>query len=142
MPQINAYLSFDGTCAEAMNFYAHVLGAKVDALITYGQVPADAGAPPMPPEQAQRIMHAHLAHEQFTLMAGDTPPGVPFGGMKGFMLALTYDNVADAQRVFDAFAEGGSVQMPMGETFWVERFGMVTDRYGTPWGINGGKSKM
>jgi PhnB protein len=139
MPQLNAYLSFDGTCAEAMNFYARVLGAKVDALITYGQAP---GSQPMPPEQAQRIMHAHLAHPDFALMAGDTPPGMPFNGMKGVMMTLTYPSVADAQRVFAAFAEGGTVQMPLGETFWVECFGMLTDRYGTAWAVNGGKSKM
>jgi PhnB protein len=141
MPTLNAYLSFDGRCAEAMNFYAGVLNAKVEALITYGEMPSDGSSPPTPPEHAGRIMHAHLTHAQFSLMAGDTPPGVPFTGMKGFMLALMIDDVAEAERVFAAFADGGSVQMPMGETFWVERFGMVTDRYGTPWGINGGASK-
>jgi PhnB protein len=141
MPQLNAYLSFDGTCAEAMNFYARVLGAKVEALITYGEVPADANCPPTPPEHAGRIMHAYMVHPQFSLMAGDAPPGMPFEGMKGFMLALMFDSVAEAERVFTAFAEGGTVQMPLGETFWVERFGMVTDRFGTPWGITGGKSK-
>jgi len=96
MPQLTAYLSFDGHCAEAMNFYARVLGAKVDALISYGQVPCDGSSPPTPPEHADRIMHAHLTHEQFSLMAGDTPPGVPFTGMKGFMLALMFDSVAEA----------------------------------------------
>ncbi len=139
MSQLAAYLSFDGTCAEAMDFYARVLDAKVEALIRYDQAP---GAEPMPPQQAGRIMHAYLVHADFVLMAGDTPPGVPFEGMKGFMMALSYDSVADAQRVFAAFADGGTVQMPLGETFWVERFGMVIDRFGTPWGINGGKSKM
>lgn len=139
MPQLNAYLSFDGRCAEAMNFYARVLGAKVEALITYGQTPSEQ---PMPPDQADKIMHAHLVHRDFALMAGDTPACVPFEGMKGVMLALTYDTVAEATRVFNAFADGGAVQMPMAETFWVERFGMVTDRFGTAWGINGGKATM
>lgn len=139
MPQLNAYLSFDGRCADAMNFYARVLGAKVEALITYGQMP---GEQPVPPEHADRIMHAYLVHRDFSLMAGDAPLSVPFEGMKGVMLVLTYDTVAEATRVFDAFADGGTVQMPMGETFWVERFGMVTDRFGTAWGINGGKAKM
>ena len=141
MPQLNAYLSFDGTCAEAMKFYARVLGAELEALMTYGEVPQDPKQP-TPPEHAHRIMHASIRHRDFVLMAGDAPPGMPFEGMKGMMLTLTYDTVADAERVFATFADGGQVQMPMSDTFWVERFGMVTDRYGTAWAINGGKSKM
>jgi PhnB protein len=139
MPQLAPYLSFNGNCADAMNFYARVLGGKVDRLVTYGQAGSDM---PAPPSHADRIMHASLVHPDFTLMAGDTPPGMPFSGMTGVMMALTYDNVAEAQRVFAAFADGGTVQMALGETFWVETFGMVTDRFGTAWGINGGKSKM
>lgn len=139
MPQLNAYLSFDGQCAEAMKFYAEVLGGKLDALITYGDVPGDQ---PVPSEHAGRIMHACLTHPDFVLMAGDTPPGVVFEGMKGVMMTLTYDSVADANRAFAALADGGSVTMPLGETFWAETFGMVTDRYGTGWGINGGRKAM
>jgi PhnB protein len=139
MPQLNAYLSFDGQCAEAMNFYADVLGGKLDALITYGDMPGDQ---PCPASHAGRIMHANLAHPDFVLMAGDTPPGVPFEGMKGVMMTLTYDSVADAKRVFAALSEGGTVTMPLGETFWTEIFGMVTDRYGTGWSVNGGPKAM
>jgi PhnB protein len=58
------------------------------------------------------------------------------------MLALTYPTSAEAKRVFAALADGGSVTMPLGETFWADVFGMVTDRYGTPWGINGGPKPM
>ena len=139
MPQLSAYLSFNGNCSEAMNTYARVLGGKLDRLVTSGQVPSDQ---PTPAEHAGRIMHASLVHKDFVLMAGDTSPGVPFEGMKGVMLALSFDNVAEARRVFEAFADGGTVQMPLGETFWVESFGMVTDRFGTAWGVNGGTSKM
>ncbi|MFN0161250.1 MAG: VOC family protein [Burkholderiales bacterium] len=139
MPQLNAYLSFDGTCAEAMRFYAQVLGARLDALITYGQAPADQ---PCLTEHSDRIMHAYLVHKDFALMAGDAPPGMPFDSMRGVMLALTFDGVAEAERVFTAFADGGSVQMPLAPTFWAEIFGMVTDRYGTAWGVNGGPKPM
>lgn len=135
MPQLHAYLSFDGTCAEAMQFYARVLGAKVEALIPYGQVPGDG---PLSPSDSKRIMHAYLVHPDFALMAGDTPPGMPYQGVRGIMMALTYATAAEGQRVFRALAEGGSVTMPLGETFWAESFGMVTDRFGTPWGVNGG----
>lgn len=61
---------------------------------------------------------------------------------RGFMVALQIDDVSRAERVFNAFAISGSVTMPFKEVFWVERFGMVTDRFGTPWAVNGGKSRM
>jgi PhnB protein len=139
MPQLNAYLSFDGQCAEAMNFYAQVLGGQLDALITYGDMP---GEPACPASHAGRIMHACLKHPDFMLMAGDTPPGMAFEGMKGVMMTLTYDSAAEARRIFDQLAAGGTVTMPLGETFWAKAFGMVTDRFGTAWGVNGASKEM
>jgi PhnB protein len=139
MPQLNAYLSFDGTCAEAMRFYADVLDAKLEALIRFADTP---DAAQMPPGSEERVMHAYLVHEDFALMAGDAPAGHPFEGMRGVMLALTYPSASDARRVFDRLAQGGQVQMPLGETFWAEAFGMVTDRFGTAWGVNGGPKPM
>lgn len=140
MPQLCAYLSFDGNCADAMAFYAQVLGAKLEALITYAQMP---DGEPVPPEMADRVMHAYLVHPDFAVMAGDAMcNGEPYEGMKGVMLALTYPTAAEARRVFEALAEGGKVSMPLGETFWAETFGMLTDRFGTAWGINGGPKAM
>jgi PhnB protein len=139
MPQLNAYLSFDGNCAEAMAFYARLFGARVEALIPFGQMPH---GQPVPSEFADKIMHASLVHADFSLMAGDVPPGVAYAGVKGVMMALTYDTAAEARRVFDALAEGGTVHMPLGETFWADAFGMCTDRFGTPWGVNGGSKPM
>jgi len=135
MPKLNAYLSFDGTCAEAMKFYERVLGAKLEALITYGEAP---GEPCAPPTHDDKIMHAYLVHPEFELMAGDMPPGMPYGGIQGVMLALSYPTAADGRKVFDALAQGGQVTMPPAETFWADFFGMVTDRYGVPWDVNGG----
>ena len=139
MPQLCAYLSFNGDCADAMRFYADLLGAKLEALLTYGQMP---GGEPVPPEHADKIMHAYLVHPDFALMAGDAMPGVPFDGMKGVMLAITYPTAAEAERIYKALADGGSVQMPLGETFWADRFGMVTDRFGTAWAVNGRPREM
>lgn len=135
MPTLNAYLSFDGNCAAAMKFYERVLDAKLETQITYAEAPMEQ---PCAPGASDRIMHAHLVHKDFSLMAGDTPPGVPYTGVNGVMLALTYPTAAEAQRVFTALAEGGTVTMPPTETFWADSFGMVTDRFGIPWGINGG----
>ena len=118
-----------------MKFYARVLDAKLDALITYGQMPSEM---PTPPEHADRVMHAYLVHKDFSLMAGDAPPGVPYKGIQGVSMTLSYPTAAEGKRVFAALAEGGGVTMPLGETFWAESFGMLIDRFGTPWAVNGG----
>ncbi|WP_382328329.1 VOC family protein [Hydrogenophaga sp. UC242_50] len=81
--QLSAYLSYNGNCAEAMQFYAKLFNAKLEALITYGEMP---GGEPVPPENAKLIMHAYLVHPDFALMAGDAPPGVPFAGIQGCMM--------------------------------------------------------
>jgi PhnB protein len=96
------------------------------------------GEQPPPAEHADRVMHAYLVHQDFSLMAGDTPPGVPYQGIQGVSMTLSYPTAAEGQRVFAALAEGGKVTMPLGETFWAESFGMLIDRFGTPWAINGG----
>ncbi len=139
MPQLNAYLSFPGTCAEAMKFYAQVLDAKLEALITYSEMPGDQ---PVPPGHADRIMHAYLVHPDFALMAGDTPPGTPEREVSGVMMTLTDPTADEGRRVFNALAEGGKISMPLGETFWAEAFGMVVDRFGIPWGDNGGSKTL
>ncbi|KAF1067415.1 VOC family protein [Variovorax sp.] len=137
MSLLNAYLTFDGNAAEAMRFYEKTLGGKMEMLMTVGESPEAAN---MPPEAASRLMHASLVVGDSMLMASDSMPGMPYEGMKGFGVALNYPTVAEAKRVFDALADGGQVGMPFEKTFWVEGFGMVTDRYGTPWLINGGAS--
>ncbi len=134
MPQVDAYLIFDGTCAEAMRFYQRTLGGKL-ALMTHAESPIAAQTPP---GSANRIMHARLDLDGRLLMASDSMVGQPYEGMKGFSLALMYPAVADAKRVFDALADGGKVTMPLQKTFWAEAFGMLVDRFGTPWMVNGG----
>src|SRR5882724_7565106 len=136
MTQLSTYLFFDGNCADAMRFYERTLGGKIEMMMTHAQGPDGAKGPP---ESANRILHARLALDGQVLMASDAMVGQPYGGMKNFSLSLVYQKVADAQRVFDALAKGGEVRMPMQKTFWVEIFGMVADRFGTPWMINGGK---
>lgn len=136
MSPINAYLTFDGNAAQAMRFYEQVLRGKLEMMMTMGEMP-DCADQKLPPEAQQRIMHAALNFGGGLLMASDTMPGQPYEGMKGFGVALSLDSVQEATRVFNAFAEGGNVQMPLEPTFWAEIFGMVVDRFGTPWLING-----
>jgi PhnB protein len=140
MPQFIAYLGFDGNCAEAMHFYERTFGGKLAALIRFSEAP---GAEKLSPAAGNRIMHANLVlQDGSSLMAGDAPMSQPFEGMKGCMLTMSYPKVDDATRIFNALAAGGTVTMPLQETFWAERFGMLTDRYGTSWAINGGPKPM
>ena len=122
MQLLNPYLHFNGQCEEAFNFYAKVLGGEIVAM-TEEHVPA---------EWRNKIIHARLIVGDKLLMASDTPPD-RFDQPKGFSVTVGVDTAAEAERIFNAFAEGGTVRMPMGETFFAERFGMVADRFGTPW---------
>jgi len=137
MPQIANYLSFDGTCAEAMRFYEKVLKGNLKALLTNAQGPGVLEH--IPPGNDDRIMHAYLEFDGCVLMAGDSVVGWgEYKGMHGFNLTLSYETVDRAREVFDALAEGGRVTMPFGPTFWAEVSGSLIDRFGTPWIINGG----
>ena len=125
---------FDGTCAEAMRFYQRTLGGKLEVLMTHAESPMAAQTPP---GSTDRITHARLVFEVDVLMGADSMVGRPYEGMKGFSLALVCPTASEARRVFDALAQGGRVTMPLEKTIWAEAFGMLVDRFGTPWMING-----
>jgi PhnB protein len=129
---ITPYLFFDGDCEEAFAHYAEVLGGEIVAMLPHTGTPAEAE---VPPAWRSKIIHACLRVGDQMLMASDAPPGrqqTP----QGMSVSLHIDEVAEAERVFAALSEGGTVTMPLAETFWARRFGMFTDRYGTPWMIN------
>ncbi len=130
--QILAYLSFDGDCEEAMRRYAEVLRGELVAMQPHEGTPA---AEYVPPDWRNKIMHARLQVGDAVLMASDSPPGMQ-EKMRGISVALVLKDPAESERIFNALAEGGTVTMPLAETFWSPRFGMLTDRYGTPWMIN------
>ncbi len=129
------YLGFNGNCAEAMRYYEQVLGGKITLMMTGGQSPM---AAQIPPEFADRIMHARLELPGGGLLyAGDAPAHLPYEGIKGVTLALNYNTVEEAEAIFNALAQGGQVTMPFSPTFWAKKFGMLTDKYGVAWIING-----
>ena len=130
--QMVPYLGFDGQCAEAFRFYHAVLGGELQ-ILTHGESPM---ADQVPAEWRDRVLHAALVADGAVLMGGDAPPGQ---GAKpqGFCVALQVDDPAEAERIYNALVEGGEATMPMQATFWAERFGMLVDRYGTPWIVNG-----
>jgi PhnB protein len=139
MPQLDSYLFFNGTCAEAMRFYEKTLGGKIQMMMTHAQSPE---ADKMPPGSGDRILHASLLLGDRVLMASDSMVGHPYEGMKGFSLSLSYPTVAEAKKIFDALAAGGQIRMPFEKTFWAEAFGMLADRFGTPWMVSGPAIKM
>ena len=130
--QITPYLTFDGNCAEAFRFYEQALGGKVVMMMTHGEAPPMENMPPVDPN---RIMHAQLEIGDGTLMGSDAMGGHG-QAMAGFHVSLMPATVAEAERVWAALAEGGQVRMPLGPTFWSPRFGMLADRFGTPWMVN------
>jgi PhnB protein len=135
MPHPIAYLAFDGNCAEAMRFYERALGGKIEVMLSGADTPM---ASQMPKEAAHRIMHARLElPDGGTLYAGDAPGHLPYQGIHGVSITLNYDSVAEAKRIFDRLADGGKVSMPMSPSFWAKSFGMLTDKFGTPWIVNG-----
>jgi PhnB protein len=137
MPVLDSYLFFDGTCAQAMRFYESALGGKLEMMMTYRESPQREQCPR---GSEDRIMHASMAVGDRRLMASDTPAGQPNTGMNGFSLSLNYPTVDEARRVFNKLADGGKVTMPLDKTFWAEAFGMLTDKFGTPWMVGGGSS--
>ena len=129
--QIQPYLSFDGRCEEAIEFYRRSLGAKVEMMMRFKEAPE----PGMnPPEAGDKIMHMSLRIGETTVLASDGRcQGNP--SFQGFALSLTVPNEAEADRKFSALADGGQVQMPLAKTFFSPRFGMVADRFGVGWMI-------
>ncbi len=137
MAQAIPYLGFDGTCAEAMRFYEATLGlgATLEMMMSGADTPM---ADHIPPEHQHRIIHARIRFDDGSfLYAGDCPAQMQYDGIKGVTITMSYPNVAEAERVFGALAEGGKVNMPFEPAFWAKKSGMVTDRFGTPWSING-----
>ena len=135
--QLNPYLFFTGNCKEAFSFYEKVLGGKILAMMTHKETPA---AEHTKPEWQDKIIHARMTFGDQMLMASDAPPE-HHRPMQGFSVSLTVPEPAEADRIFKAFSEGGQVTMPIQETFWAHRFGMLVDRFGTPWMINCEKSQ-
>ncbi|RYF74271.1 MAG: VOC family protein [Comamonadaceae bacterium] len=130
---MQAYLSFDGRCAEALEFYASCLGGRILNRMTWGESP---DGDKMPPESKDKIMHATLEARGHQLMGSDMPPGYPFTGYGGFSISVQAKTVDEGRQLFDALAAGGKVTMPYAPTFWAAGFGMLEDRFGVGWMVN------
>lgn len=129
---LNPYLSFPGTCAEAFAFYAEVFGGEIPTMSRFGDGPM---AEDTPPERLDWVMHGQLRIGGRVIMASDNAPE-HYAKPQGFWLQTEPATVEEGRRLFDALAEGGEVVMPYEKTFWAEGFGMVRDRFDIPWMIN------
>ena len=128
---VQPYLCFEGRCEEAVEFYRHAVGAQVAFQMRYSESPE----PPPPgcaPQDPSKIMHVQFQIGETTVMASD---GRCSGNPKfaGFSLSISVATEAEADHAFNALAEGGQVEMPLGRTFFSARFGMVVDRFGVMW---------
>jgi PhnB protein len=130
--QLNPYLMFDGQCEAAFKFYAKILGGRIDAMLTHEGTPAGGQ---VPADWQKKIMHARMSVGDFVLMGSDAPPQYQ-EQKKGFSVNISVDDPAEADRIFGALSENATVRMPIQETFWAQRFGMLTDQFGTPWMVN------
>ena len=127
---LNPYLFYQDTCEAAFNFYAKVLGGKIEMMLR-----ASEGPPDMQPSPGREkmIMHARMSLPGGSvLMASDAPPD-HFNKPQGFSISLTVADPAEGERKFNALADGGAVTMPFTKTFWAKGFGMCVDKFGIPW---------
>ena len=128
--RINPYINFKGNCRQAIEFYQSVLGAEVVFVQTMGESPMSAMGP------AENIMHCTLQVGDSTLMMSDDPNPQSAASDGKITLAINLNDPHKAKEIFGNLAEGGSVIMPLGKTFWAEAFGMLTDKFGVKWMIN------
>jgi len=130
--QAQPYLFFDGRCEEALDFYQRALGAKPGMVMRWKDAPQPQQQGMVPPGAENKIMHANFQIGDTTIMASDGRcEGKP--SIQGFALSLNAATEAEADRLFNALADGGKVQMPMAKTFFSPRFGMVADKFGVGW---------
>ncbi len=124
------HLHFRGTCREAFDHYAELLGGRIVFAMTFGEAPGE-----HPPALRAQIIHARMEFSGQALTGCDAPPE-RYEKPQGFNVLLAVDSAAQGARIFAGLAQGGTTVMPFAQTFWAHRFGMCTDRFGIPWMVN------
>jgi PhnB protein len=130
--QMNPYLSFDGQCEAAFNFYEQCFGGQLGEIFRYAGTPL---ADQVPADWQDKVMHGTLTIGEQVLMGGDVAPE-RYEEPKGFSLSLHMKSTTHAERIFHILAKDGTIVVPLEKTFWAARFGMVVDQYRIPWLIN------
>lgn len=130
--QIIPYLTFNGNCEEAFKFYEKCLSGKITAMMAHKGTPAEEHTPP---GWLDKIMHARLAVNGGELMGSDAPPD-HYRKPQGISVSLQFKDTAEAERVYKALSDQGTIHMPFQKTFWTAGFAMFVDRYDIAWMIN------
>lgn len=131
--QLNVYLLFGGQCEAAFMFYEKTLGAKIGTMQTYGSSPEGSKTPA---ELRDKIIHGTLTIGDQLVMASDAPPD-HYQTPQGFSVSLSVTDPSEAERLFTGLSQNARViMMPLQETFWAKKFGMLVDQFGIPWLVN------
>lgn len=139
MTTVNIYLTFDGQCKEAFDFYKSIFGGEFPYVGTFGEMPPVEGAPSIPDDMKDRIMHISLPiSKETTLMGSDT--GGEWGKSlvvgNNFSISVNTKDTDEATRIFNALSKKGKITMPLAKTFWQSYYGMLTDQFGINWMVN------
>ena len=138
MTTVNVYLTFNGNCEEAFNFYKSVFGGEFPYIGRYKDMPPAEGKS-IPPEEGERIMHMSLPISKETMLMGSDTGGEWAANLKqgnNFAVCIATDSKEEADRLFNGLSQGGQITMPLGNTFWGDYFGMFTDRFGISWMVS------
>ena len=138
MTLVNVYLTFNGNCEEAFNFYKSVFGGEFSYIGRFKDMPADESKK-MPAADAEKIMHVSLPISKETMLMGSDVGGewAPhFTAGNNFSISINTDSKSEADRLFNGLSAGGMVTMPMNKTFWGDYFGMFTDKFGINWMVS------
>ncbi len=133
--QLNPYLTFDGTCDAAIDFYKSILGGEIKMKSTFAEMPPTDGME-IPDSHKDRIMHVHYEFDGCSLLASDSMPGTPFNQGNHCHLSVYLPDKERATNAFNNLAEGGKVTMPFNEVFWGGSFGSLIDKFGVAWMVS------
>jgi len=138
MTTLNVYLTFNGNCEEAFNFYKSIFGGEFISVSRFKEMPADAGKKPSP-EDDEKLMHISLPISKETFLMGSDTGGewaANYSVGNNFSMSINTDTQEEADRLYKGLSNGGSVTMPMAKTFWGSYFGMLTDKFGINWMVS------
>jgi PhnB protein len=130
--RLNPYLNFNGNCKEAFQFYEKVFNSKIEHLMTHANSPM---AQSTPPDWQDKILHVAMKVGETIIYGSDAPPNY-YRAPGGLHISVSIEATEEAERLFKQLSEGAAITLPLQETFWANRFGMLTDRFGIPWMIN------
>jgi PhnB protein len=136
MKKLGVYLTFPGTCNDALNFYKDALSGTIVSKQTFGEAPGETEE-----KDKDRIMHSEFKSEGIEFMASDGMPGQPVNRGDMITLNIMLTDEKEQEKIFNNLADGGHIGMPLQDTFWGAKFGMVTDKFGINWMLNCEKPK-